>query len=139
MDNIEQNKSIVIRFNKEVIEQGNVETFYAIMDNHFINRTAPIGAPNGPESMIHFFNNILRPAFPDLKVIIHEQIAEGDKVTTRKSIHATHSGVFMNIPASNKKVIIDIIDIVRLKDGKYIEHWGMNNMHHVMTQLRSSA
>jgi hypothetical protein len=50
----------------------------------FVNRSAPTGRPSGPEGMLHTFNQVLRPAFPDLKVEIHEQIAEGDKVTTRK-------------------------------------------------------
>jgi len=132
---LQQNKAAVIRFNSEVIENGSVAAFKALVDKDFINRTAPPGAPNDAESLIHFFNNILRPAFPDLKVIIHDQVAENDKVTTRKSFHATHLGEFMGIPATKKSVVIDVIDIVRLRDGKYLEHWGMNNLPSVVAQL----
>jgi predicted SnoaL-like aldol condensation-catalyzing enzyme len=40
--------------------------------------------PAGPEGMIYFFQEILKAGFPDLKVIILHQIAEGDYVTSRK-------------------------------------------------------
>ncbi|HRV96364.1 MAG TPA: ester cyclase [Anaerolineae bacterium] len=132
---LDHNKAIVIRFNKEVIEQGNVETFNALVAEDFINHSAPPGAPKGPEGMIYFFTRILRPAFSDLKAEIYDQVAEGDKVTTRKAFYGIHTGELMGIPASNKKVVIEVIDIVRLRDGKYIEHWGINNMQSVMAQL----
>jgi len=131
----EQNKAIVTRVNKEFIEEGNLDTVYEIFAPDFINQTAPAGSPQGPEAIVYFFNQLLKPAFPDLKVVIHDQVAEGDKVTTRKSFHATHKGEFFGIPASNKKVVMDVIDIIRLQDGKYMEHWGILDMQNVMMQI----
>jgi len=136
MDSIlEKNKAAVFRFNKEVIEKGDETAFQSLMDPEFINRTAPLGAPAGPESMIHFFNKILRPGFPDLKVTIHDQIAEGDRVTTRKSFQGTHRGEFMGIPPTGRIVVFEVIDIVRLRNGRYLEHWGMNNIQAVVASL----
>jgi predicted ester cyclase len=132
----EVNKSTVLRFNKEVIEQGNLETFNELMDKDFVNNTAP-SASNGPESMWHTFNNILRPAFSDLKVEIYDQIAEGDKVTTRKAIMGTHTGELLGISSTNKKIRIDVIDIIRLRNGKYLEHWGINNFQSIITELKN--
>ena len=131
------NKAVVLRFNKEVIEEGNLESFKELMDDAFINRTAPKEIDNGPQGMIYMFNNILRPAFPDMKVIIYDQIAEGDKVTTRKAITGTHTGPFFNIPPTNQKITIDVIDIVRIKDGKYYEHWGINTLPVLRAQLNA--
>ncbi|MGH1518670.1 ester cyclase [Chryseobacterium sp. JK1] len=130
------NKSIVRRFNKEVIEQGNIQSFQELMDDHFINHSAPSGADSGPNGMIYTFNHILRPAMPDLQVSIYEQIAEGDLVTTRKNISGTHTGELMGIPATGQKISIDVIDIVKVKDGKYIEHWGINTLPVVLAQLK---
>jgi len=132
------NKSAVLRFNKEVIERGDESTFRALMAPEFVNRTAPPGAPNGADGMLHTFNRVLRPAFPDLQVEIHEQIAEGDKVTTRKTIHGTHRGELLGIPATNRRISIDVIDIVRLDNGRYVEHWGLNTLPTVLASLRES-
>ncbi|RYU97459.1 ester cyclase [Emticicia agri] len=132
---IEQNKAVVLRFNKEFIEQGNMETFKELVADNVINHSAPAGTPNGPESMIYFLQNILRTGFPDLKVEILEQVAERDLVTTRKQIKATHTGEIMGIAASGKTVAINIIDIIRLRNGKYAEHWGASNFSEIIDQI----
>ena len=136
MNDLDKNKEVVTRFNKEVIEQGILESFNEIMDDDFINRTAPPAA-NGADEMWHTFNNILRPAFPDLVVEIYDQIAEGDKVTTRKALIGTHTGSLMGINPTGKKIKIDVIDIVRLRNGKYLEHWGLNTLQTVLAELRN--
>ena len=132
---LEKNKGIVRRFNKEVIEQGNLDTFRQLMNNDFINRTAPDTA-NDADGMWNTFSNILRPAFPDLSVEIYEQIAEDDKVVTRKSITGTHKGKLFDISPTGQKIRIDVIDIVRIKDEKYIEHWGINTLQTVLSELK---
>jgi predicted ester cyclase len=99
----EQNKTIVTRINKEFIEGGNVKTVYEIFAPDFINHTAPPGSPQGPDAIIYFFNQFLKPAFHDLKVKIHDMVAEGDKVTTRKSFYATHKGEFLGVPPLPEK------------------------------------
>jgi predicted ester cyclase len=131
------NRAVVARFNKEVIERGDEAAFRELMAPDFVNRSAPPGMPNGPEGMIHTFNKILRPALPDLTVEIHDQVAEGDKVTTRKTIRGTHRGELLGVPATNRPVAIDVIDIVRVKDGRYVEHWGVSTLASVLAQLKA--
>lgn len=131
----DENKAIITRMNKEYIEEGNVDIVYELFDNDFVNQTAPPGLPPGQQGIIVFFDHILKPAFHNLKVVIHDQIAEGDQVTTRKSYHATHDGEFFGVPASNKSVIMDIIDIMKLKNGKITDHWGMVDMPGLMAQI----
>lgn len=135
MDILENNKETVRLFNKKVIEECDLDTFNTIMDKEFINRTAPDHS-NALEGMWHTFNTILKPAFSDLTVEIYDQIAEGDKVTTRKAITGTHTGVLMGIQPTNKKIKIDVIDIVRLHNGKYVEHWGLNTLQSVIAELQ---
>lgn len=72
----ETNKSIVKKFNKEFIENGDSNVFASIIAPEFINQTAPQGVPKGPEGVKYFLNDFLKPAFPDLKVEIHDQFAE---------------------------------------------------------------
>lgn len=134
----EQNKKTVIRFNKEFIEQGNMDTFNELVANDLFNHSAAQGSPTGRDGMIYFLQNILKAGFPDLSVEIFDQVAEGDKVTTRKAFHATHSGELLGIPPSNKKVTINVIDIIRLRDGKYVEHWGVSNFSDVLKEISTA-
>jgi predicted ester cyclase len=131
----EQNKAIVTRFNYEFLEQGNINSFKELVADDVYNHSAPRGSSTGPDGMIYFIIEVLRKGFPDIKVEILDQVAEGDKVTTRKALHATHTGMFMGIAPSNKKVVINVIDIIRLRDGKYAEHWGMSNLSEIIVEI----
>jgi predicted ester cyclase len=132
---IENNKEVVRRFNSEVIGQGNVDSFNELMNGDFVNRSAPAGMDNGPAGMIWFFNEVLRPAIPNLNVTIHDQIAEGDMVTTRKTISGTQTGQLLGVPATGKAISIEVIDMVRVKDGKYAEHWGITTLPELLATL----
>ena len=137
-NNTAQNKAVVTRFNKECIEQGNEKSMEEILANDVINHSALAGMNNGKESFYFFLKNVLHKSFSDLKVEILDQVAERDLVTTRKRIHAVHTGEINGIAPSHKPVEINIIDIIRLRDGKYAEHWGMSNFSEVIAWLAES-
>jgi predicted ester cyclase len=136
---LSRNKAVVLRFNRDVIEGGDVAAFEEIMAPDFVNRTAPPGMSPGRDGMLAMFNGVLRPAFPDLRVEIHDQIAEGDKVTTRKTIHGTHTGRLQGIAPTGKAIAIEVIDIVRLREGRYVEHWCINTLPVVLAQLKADG
>jgi predicted ester cyclase len=130
------NKAVVGRFNREFIEQGSEASFNELVAPEFVNRSAAPGMPSGPEGLLQMFNHVLRPALAELSVEICDQIAEGDKVTTRKIIRGVHRGVLFGIPPTNQQVTIDVIDIVRVERGRYAEHWGINTLPSVLQRLR---
>jgi predicted ester cyclase len=134
----EQNKAVVIRFNRECIEEGNLNSLEELLDDNVINHSAAPGMPSGKEGFHLFLIGVLKKGFPDLKVEILEQVAEKDLVVTRKSIKATHTGEIMGIPPSYKSVEIKIIDIIRLHNGKYMEHWGQSNFMEIIGQISSN-
>ncbi|WP_200577489.1 ester cyclase [Erwinia sp. S63] len=132
----EHNKRIVQRFNQQVIVEGQREAFDDLVGEDFVNRSSPAGAPNDRESLWHTFDQILRPALSPLQVTIDDQVAERDWVTTRKTITGVHTGTLLGIPASGKAVTIAVIDMVRIAEGKYAEHWGLNTLAQVLSQLK---
>ena len=133
--NTGQNKEIVIRFNKECIEKGIPESFDELLSDNVVNHSVREGMPNGKESFYFFIINVLRHGFSNLKVDILSQISEGDLVASRKKITATHTGEIFGIAPSHKQVEINIIDIIRLQDGQYVEHWGQSNFEEVLKQI----
>lgn len=132
------NKEVVRRFNIEVIQNGNEDEFHKLMALDFVNHAASPGMPAGPQSMWNTFQSVLRPALSDIRVTIHDQIAERDMVTTRKTISGIHTGTLMEVPATGKDVAILVIDIVRVVDGKYVEHWGLNTLTSALAALTTA-
>src|SRR5262249_26949959 len=138
-ETLKANKAAVVRFNQEVIERGDEGAARELMAPEFVNRSAPAGTPAGPDGMIYFFNQLLRPALAELRVDILDQVAEGDKVTTRKTIHGVHRGPLFGVAPTHQPVAIDVIDVVRLENGRYVEHWGLTTLPSVLAALQKGA
>ena len=77
----------------------------------------------------------MRSGFPDLEIVSEDMIAEGDKVFVRATMRGTHRGVFMDLPATGRKVSVPVADFFRLDQGKVIEHWGVSDLGALRQQL----
>ena len=64
--------------------------------------------------------NSMTNAFPDIHIQVEDILGEGDQVVTNWTMTATHSGVYLNVPATHKKISIKGIDIVTIEDGKIV-------------------
>ncbi len=128
------NKAVVLRFNKEFLEQGKAEVLEELVAGDFINHTAPGTVPNNAEGLKQFVL-MLHKGFSGFHIEIHEQVGENDLVATRKTIHAIHTGEIMGHNPTGKQVSFNVMDFVRLRDGKYAEHWGQNNIMQIIQQL----
>jgi predicted ester cyclase len=68
-------------------------------------------------------NAIFSRAFPDRILTIDFQVAKGDKVVTRSTLHGTHHDDLPDIPATGRKVTITATITERMADGKIAEEW----------------
>jgi steroid delta-isomerase-like uncharacterized protein len=64
-----------------------------------------------------------RAAFPDMRIEIEDQVAEGDRVATRWRATMTHSGDMGGVKATGKRVEMRGITIERFAGGKVVESW----------------
>ena len=130
----ERNKTVVRRFIEEVQNEKNWDTFDELHTDDFINLSAPPGVPSDREGGKMFLGAFLN-AFPDCHVTIDDMIAEGDRVVTKKTFTGTHTAELNGIPPTGKRVSIQYVDILRLRDGKIIEHWLSMDQMNFMQQL----
>jgi steroid delta-isomerase-like uncharacterized protein len=115
----EQNKRMVRRFLTEVCNKGNIALIDELFAYDWIGH-APPKEFKGPAELKQFVAAQHR-AFPDLELIVEDQIAEGDKVTTRWTARVTHLGEFQGIPPTGRKVTMTGISIYRIANNKFIE------------------
>ncbi len=130
----EANKAMMRRFYDEVVNKGNLDEIDARIAQDLIEHNPPPGVPSGPEGMEQSVA-MFRAAFPDIRVTIHDTLAEGDKVVVRATASGTHRGELMGIPATGRRIAVDEIHIVRCIDGKVVEHWGVEDSLGMMQQL----
>jgi steroid delta-isomerase-like uncharacterized protein len=130
----EANKQVVRRFVDEYQTAANERSFAELLHPEVVDRSRPPGIAEGAEGVRQQFE-AFRAAFPDFHAVIHDQIAEGDKVVTRKVFHGTHRGELMGIPPTGREVQIEVIDIVRVEGGQIVEHWNVVDRLGLLQQL----
>jgi predicted ester cyclase len=128
---VQENKATQRRYFDE-INKGNVE-----FAEEYLPPDAVYHGPMGDWSREQFveFHNGMFKAFPDLKITLEEQIAEGDKVVARWTVHATHEGELLGVAPTHKRVTITGIIISRFDNGRDVEAWEELNMLGLMHQL----
>ena len=130
----EENKALVRRFVDEVQSAGNIDAIDELCSPEFVNHIAPSGMPPNREG-VKQVTAMFRQAFPDSYFTVEDMIAEGDKVATHKTFHGTHEGEFMGMPPTGRRVSMELIDIVRISEGRVVEHWSMGDNLGMMQQL----
>ena len=133
----QDNKAMLRRIFDECFNQGNLATADELLapDSQELSPGIPPGTPKtGPDSLkaaVH----MLRTAFPDLRITVDEMVAEGDAVSARTTWTGTHRGDLMGIPATGKRVSWSTLDIVHVRDGKFVSHFGIQDGMSLMQQL----
>ena len=131
----EQNKALARQLVKEAINQGNMRVIDELLIPDFVeHEELPPGIPPGREAPKVLFT-MLRSGFPDIKATIEHLVAEGDQVVLHMTWTGTHEGEFMGIPPTGKSISINVIDILVIAEGRFVEHWGVMDSMAMMQQL----
>jgi len=131
----ERNKNLIRQVAEEIFNKGNYAHIDEIVSSdlviHSLNPNKEIHGPDGARNYLIS----LRTAFPDIKFIIKDQFAEGDKVVTHFIAEGTHLGSFEGIPPTGKSFKVSAIDIDYIKNGKVSECWSNLDELSLLQQL----
>jgi steroid delta-isomerase-like uncharacterized protein len=118
-----------------VFEQGNIELLDELLAPDYINHSpATPDLPTGPEG-VKAVVTMFRSAIPDLRVVVEDMIAEGDKVATRYTLEGTHESELFGVPPTGLHLSIKSITVERVLDGRIREHWRITDSLDMMQQL----
>ena len=133
----ETNKTITRQL-LDAINTDNEAAFLAVLAPAVVDHYSLPGLPPGREGW-NMNRKILRSAFPDCRWDEEDLFAEGDRVVGRYTLRGTHQGDFLGIPATGNAITVSNIHIVRIADGKIVEHWGHGDDMGMMRQLGAMA
>jgi predicted ester cyclase len=126
----EEHKAIARRFFEEVWNKQNLDA----IDDIFAATVLLNGQPVARDAFRQLVT-ARRAAFPDVHVTVEDQVAEGDKVSTRRTWQATHQGPYRGVAPTGKRVKWTQISIVRFADGKVVEDWAVGDELGILQQL----
>jgi serine phosphatase RsbU (regulator of sigma subunit) len=130
----EENKASFRRYLEEAWNQSNLDIVDEIFDRYVAHQPNGSVLERSPEDVKRFVGEF-RSAFPDLRLIIEEQIAEGDKVVSRGTIRGTHQGEFRGMAPTGEEMKIPGMAVFRFSsEGKVVESWDSYDQLSLMRQ-----
>jgi steroid delta-isomerase-like uncharacterized protein len=130
----QENKAIVRRALEEPWE-GSLKVVDELIASAYIGHDPANPEPTrGPQGVKEFIS-VYRAAFPDARITVEKQLAEGDQVATRWIGRGTHKGELMGIPPTGKQVTVSGLTISRLEGGKIVEEFQNWDNFGMMQQL----
>ena len=130
----ERNKQIVNRLIFDGFVGGDLTLWEELVSPEFVDRTAPEGAPNNRADWVAKAA-MFQQAFPDRRLEIIHQVAEGDLVITHQRTVGTHAGELMGIPATGNRVDVRAVNVDQIADGLIVARWSLVDMMALMTQI----
>src|SRR5579859_6843718 len=126
------NKAAVRRYLDEAWNKGNLGIIDELMAPGYVRYT-PAGQLDreGQKQRIAGF----RQALPDLHAEVDRILAEDDQVAFRIMMRGAHQGPLLGVAPTGKAVTITATDIVRMENGRVVEHWGNMDELGLLRQL----
>jgi predicted SnoaL-like aldol condensation-catalyzing enzyme len=119
----EQNKRVLRRFFREVWSEGNLALVDELFARDWMGH-APLGELSEPAALKQLVA-AQRRTFPDLRITVEAQIAEGDMVATRWTAHRTRQVT----AETSQSEMSSGMTLARLACGKIVEDWTSWDAH----------
>ncbi|HLF74778.1 MAG TPA: ester cyclase [Anaerolineales bacterium] len=129
----EQNKAIVRRF-FEAFKADDQAALKEVLAPDVVAHLPGAPGPQNREAMLQGVS-MFNAAFSDRSFTIDDLIAEGDRVATRTTMRAVHSGDYQGQPPTGKQIVVSGLTIERIQDGKIVERWFIHDRMDLMQQL----
>jgi len=126
----------VVRESVEAFNAGDMAKLLAVAAPDIVIHYAEMPEPlQGLETWQQGYELVKR-AFPDLKIHVDDLVAAGDKVGLRLTLSGTHQGEFQGIPATGRTISYVSHEFYRVADGLVAEEWICSDMASLFSQLR---
>jgi len=91
--------------------------------------------PSGLAAQIENFRGIFA-RMPDVQLRVEDRVIAGDRVVARMTYNATHTQPLQGIAPTGRRFSLRTIDIWRVEDGKFAEHWDLVDFAGLQKQLQ---
>lgn len=133
-EDVEQIKANARRTWEEIFPACDVEALADVVAPDVVSHGARPDEPPGFEGIKRTMLWLAR-VFSDQRWEVHNVIGDGDMVAIHLTHRARHTGELMGIPPTGREVAYQYVHILRFRDGKAVEHWGVRDDMTLMRQL----
>lgn len=130
-----ENAAFVRRFIEDVWNRGRSEAVREFVHPQVVGHLEGFEL-RGPEGFLPVWASLLG-AFPDLKFIVQDLVAQGESVVVRWTAAGTHRGPHLGFPPTMKLAGFRGITWFRFSEGRIIEYWDSWNQGRLFNELQN--
>jgi predicted SnoaL-like aldol condensation-catalyzing enzyme len=123
------------------LNEHDIDALRALIRPDYINHNPYVAAVSGPDSAVSFFSDWLA-AFPDAGAICEDTVTVGTlsdgTVVGRYTYLGTFTNPILGFTPTGKRTVMRSIDIWRVRDGRFAEHWDELNTADWFAQLQGA-
>ena len=127
-------EKLLERYVTEVWDKGNPEAVALFAAEDFRRHGRPGAEPLGVADQIERLK-AFRSAFPDITIEVDDVVTSDNQIAFRSTMTGTHRGELMGIPPTGRQVRVQLVDMIRVEGGKFVEQWGGPDMLDLLRQL----
>lgn len=130
-----ETKQIARRVIEELFSKGRFELLDDLVSPNWVGHDVANPEPTRGRDGLKQIASGYRTAFPDLKIGVDRQLADGDLVSTSWTAQGTHHGELFGIAPTGKQTTVTGVTIDRLASGRIVESWTTWDVLGLMQQL----
>ncbi len=119
-------KEVVKYFYEQIFSKNLINEIENYVDAECTLRVGKEIVPMGVDGMKKHIAEV-RNTYPDFSIQVIRQFSENEYVISEIVAEGTHSGEFLGIKPTHKKLTFTGVDIDKVKRGKIVEHSGAIN------------
>jgi steroid delta-isomerase-like uncharacterized protein len=123
-------EAMIVRYWREIWTEGHVEAaneIYASTYRENLEASSPAEFAAGAAAWLAHFT--------DFRVEVDELLSIDNRVISRVTYRATHTGDFKRVPARGREVAVSGIDIFEFESGRVVQHWHETDHLELFRQL----
>ena len=120
----------------DIMNSRDPARFAELVSDDYVNHNP--GVAPGRTGLVAFMGHWF-DTLSDTRVTVEDAFAVGDRVVGRYTYRARHTGPFVGVPASGAEITMRSIDIWRVENDRFVEHWDELNLLDVFQQMGAIA
>ena len=116
----------------DIMNSHDPSRFAELVSEDYVNHNP--GVASGRAGVVAFMGHWLE-TLSDTSVTVEDAFAVGDRVVGRYTYRARHTGPFVGVPASGVEINMRSIDIWRVENDLFVEHWDELNTLEIFQQM----
>ncbi|MCX4782711.1 ester cyclase [Streptomyces sp. NBC_01264] len=130
-----ENNMALLRTAYRLLESGDIDAAGQLLSEDFIANVPGSPDPLRGRETWRTGTQLMKDAFPDLKIDVRDMFGVGDKVTVLVHFQGTHRGAFQQFEATGRQVGYRSVEVYRFEGDRIAEEWVAPDLISLFQQI----